>query len=89
MSTDLLAATEARSSPIDLRRWPALARPKPAPGRAAAARALMQRIAARTGIHIRLADGRSFGPADRSCPRRRRPLGLLHPARAGRQDRIR
>ncbi|HUJ65398.1 MAG TPA: class I SAM-dependent methyltransferase, partial [Acidimicrobiales bacterium] len=62
MSTDLMATTEARSSPIDLRRWPALGRPEPAPLRAAAARALMQRIAARTGIHIRLADGRTFGP---------------------------
>ena len=62
MSTDLLAATEARSSPIDLCRWPALGRPTPAPGRAAAARALIQRMAGRTGIHIRLADGRTFGP---------------------------
>jgi cyclopropane-fatty-acyl-phospholipid synthase len=63
MSTDLLVATEARSSLVDLRRWPALGRPKPASLRAAAARALMQRIAARTGIHLRLADGRTFGPA--------------------------
>ena len=63
MSTDLLAATAGQSSPIDLCRWPALGRPKPAPGRAAAARALMQRIAGRTGIHIRLADSCSFGPA--------------------------
>jgi len=62
MSTDLLAATEGQLSPVDLCCWPALGRPKPAPGRAAAARALMQRIAGRAGIHIRLADGRSFGP---------------------------
>ena len=62
MSTDLLAATGSRWSPVDLRRWPAMGRPKPAPLRAAAARALMHRIAARTGIHVRLADGRSFGP---------------------------
>jgi cyclopropane-fatty-acyl-phospholipid synthase len=62
MTTDLLVPAEDRPSPIDLHRWPALRRPQPAPGRAAAARALMRRIAGRTGIHVRLADGRSFGP---------------------------
>ncbi len=89
MSTDLLAATEARLSPIDLRRWPSLGRPKPAPGRAAAARALIQRMAARTGIHIRLADGRTFGPVTGPALDVADPWALLHPTRAGRQDRIR
>lgn len=46
---------------VDLERWPGLRRPRPAPLRAAAARRLLQAIAARTGLRVDLPDG-SFGP---------------------------
>ena len=75
----LLSATEARRRPSTFvagRRWAARTgararRGAPAPDPA---------VAARTGIHIRLPDG-AVRAGDRSCPRRRRPLGLLHSAR--------
>ena len=49
---------------VDLERWPALRRPRPAPIRAAAARALLRAVAARTGIRFELPDRTGFGPAD-------------------------
>jgi len=49
-------------SAVDLRRWPAMAAPKPAPIRAAVARALLSRIARHTGITMTLPDGGHFGP---------------------------
>jgi cyclopropane-fatty-acyl-phospholipid synthase len=42
---------------IDLRRWPALRPPRPAPVRAAVARALLRRVARQTGIRVLLPDG--------------------------------
>ena len=45
---------------VDLDRWPALRRPRPAPVRAAAARSLMRTIAGRTGIRVELPD-QAFG----------------------------
>ncbi|HLI54727.1 MAG TPA: cyclopropane-fatty-acyl-phospholipid synthase family protein [Acidimicrobiales bacterium] len=50
--------------PVDLDRWPAMAPPRPAPGRAAVARALLRRVADQTGVRVDLPGGRSFGPAD-------------------------
>jgi len=50
------------SGAIDLRRWPAMAAPKPAPIRAAVARAFLSRVARRAGITMTLPDGRHFGP---------------------------
>jgi cyclopropane-fatty-acyl-phospholipid synthase len=49
---------------VDLDRWPGLRTPKPAPIRAAAARALLRAVATRTGIRIELPDGRGAGPGD-------------------------
>jgi len=48
----------------DLDRWPAIAPPRPAPLRAAAARALLSRVARRTGLTVTLPDGTHLGPAD-------------------------
>ena len=48
---------------IDLRRWPDLARPAPVPVRAAIARIVLRRVAARAGIRVELPDGRTYGPA--------------------------
>ena len=52
----------ARSA-VDVDRWPGLRRPRHAPVRAAAARALLHSIARRTGVCVELAGGESFGPA--------------------------
>jgi cyclopropane-fatty-acyl-phospholipid synthase len=54
----------ARSSGVDLQRWPEMAPPEPAPLRAAVARAVMRRVAKRAGLRVELPDGSSFGPAD-------------------------
>jgi cyclopropane-fatty-acyl-phospholipid synthase len=54
--------------PIDIRtgvggfdRWPALCPPAGAPGRAAVARAVLRRVARRTGIRVELPSGAGFG----------------------------
>jgi cyclopropane-fatty-acyl-phospholipid synthase len=46
---------------VDLQRWPELARPKAILVRAALARALLRRVANRTGIRVELPDGSHFG----------------------------
>ena len=89
LSTDLLTATGSRWSPVDLRRWPAMSRPKPAPLRARGGPRLdaPDRSSDR---HPRPVGRRpQLRARDRSCSGDRGPLGLLHPARAGWQDRIR
>jgi cyclopropane-fatty-acyl-phospholipid synthase len=48
---------------VDLGRWPAMAPPRPAPLRAMTARALLTRIARRTGIAVTFPDGSRVGPA--------------------------
>jgi cyclopropane-fatty-acyl-phospholipid synthase len=50
--------------PVDLDRWPAMSPPRPAPGRAAVARALLRRVAGQTGVRVDLPGGRFFGPAN-------------------------
>jgi cyclopropane-fatty-acyl-phospholipid synthase len=50
-----------RIDDVDLQRWPAMQRPEPAPVRAAAARALFRRVAARTGLRVLLPDGPASG----------------------------
>jgi len=53
----------ARRDAVDLRRWPALARPTSDPVRAMLARVFLRRVAARTGIRVDFPDGSHFGPA--------------------------
>jgi cyclopropane-fatty-acyl-phospholipid synthase len=53
-----------RTTPPDLVRWPAMRRPRRAPVRAAAAEALLRRVAHRTGVRVQLPDGRWFGHRD-------------------------
>jgi cyclopropane-fatty-acyl-phospholipid synthase len=56
---------QSRSRPsavIDLRRWPAMAPPRPTPVRAALARLLLARVARRTGITVALPSGVRLGP---------------------------
>ena len=50
--------------PVDHRRWPAMRPPQAAPRRAAIARALLRRVATRTGIRVQMPDGTFIGPAD-------------------------
>ena len=54
----------ALHDPADLQRWPALARPRSAPVRAALARVFLRRVAIRTGIRVEATDGSRFGPPD-------------------------
>lgn len=54
---------EREHTVVDLDRWPALAPPPPAAGRAAVAQALLRRVADRTGIRVQLPDGSWFGHA--------------------------
>jgi cyclopropane-fatty-acyl-phospholipid synthase len=47
---------------VDLAWWPDLAAPTPAPIRAALAHLVLGRVARHAAVHVRLPDGRSFGP---------------------------
>jgi cyclopropane-fatty-acyl-phospholipid synthase len=49
---------------VDLRRWPAMATPRPAPLRARLARLLLGRVARRTGVTLTLPGGERLGPVD-------------------------
>ncbi|MHB2024090.1 MAG: class I SAM-dependent methyltransferase [Mycobacteriales bacterium] len=75
---------EAR--PIDLQRWPDLAPPGGYGVRGAIARRLMRRVATRTGIQVRLPDGRHFGPKDGPELRVIDPASMF--ARLGRDGKI-
>ena len=55
--------TTLEVTPVDTGRWPAMHPPKPAPLRAAIAKLLMRRVAARTGICVVLPDGQRLGRA--------------------------
>jgi cyclopropane-fatty-acyl-phospholipid synthase len=46
------ATTDRSTPPVDLNRWPAMAPTSPAPVRAAVARQLLRRIAARAGVRV-------------------------------------
>lgn len=62
--TTIERSAPARERPVlDLDRWPDLRRPAPAHRRAAIARALLRRVARRTGVRVELPGGRRFGPA--------------------------
>ncbi len=52
------------SAVVDLRRWAALAPPKPARFRAALARRFLKRVAEQTGIRVEFPDGARLGPAN-------------------------
>ena len=58
------AIRQAPHHPVDMRRWPGMAPPKPAPVRAALARVFLRRVATRTGIRVDMEDGSHFGPVD-------------------------
>src|SRR5205807_8970329 len=58
------AALVAPTVDVDPRRWPAMARPRPAPTRSVVARTLLRRVAEKTGVHVQLPDGTTYGPAE-------------------------
>jgi len=71
-------------APVDLRRWPAMAPPRPAPARARIAEALLRSVARRTGICVEWPDGSLTG--DPRAPRMRildRDAFLARAARDG------
>lgn len=70
-----MTTTREHAAPdqVDLNRWPAMAPPRPAPIRAAAAHALLSRVARRTGITVTLPDGSRTGPANGPA------LSIRHP----------
>ncbi|HET9732043.1 MAG TPA: class I SAM-dependent methyltransferase [Acidimicrobiales bacterium] len=67
-------------------RWPALHAPAAAPVRAAAARALLRRVADRTGVRVALAGGDAFGPPTGPVMRIHRPRAFFD--RVGRDGKI-
>ncbi len=67
-------------------RWPAMKPPDPAPARAAVARALLHRVARRTGVRIEFPGGRMVGRAGGPLMRVHRPEEFL--ARVGRDGKI-
>ena len=71
---------------VDFRRWPAMRPPEPAPRRAAVARVLVRRMAARTGVRIAFPDGRFLGPADGPVMHLIRPGAFF--SRVGRSGKI-
>jgi cyclopropane-fatty-acyl-phospholipid synthase len=66
-----------RHAVVDLRRWAALAPPKPAPLRAALARYFLKRVATQTGIRVEFPDGTRFGPANGPVMRLLQPERFL------------
>jgi cyclopropane-fatty-acyl-phospholipid synthase len=62
MSSSLDARRDGQIDAVDLARWPAMARPAPAPVRAALARLALRRAVRRAGVCLRLPDGSTFGP---------------------------
>ncbi len=84
-----MTTTREHSAPatsVDLARWPAMAPPRPAPIRAAAARALLARVARRTGITVTFPDGSRLGPANGPVLAVRNPRSFF--ARLGRGGNI-
>jgi cyclopropane-fatty-acyl-phospholipid synthase len=73
-------------SAIDLTRWPDLAPPPRARIRAAAARALLRRVATRAGIRMTLPDGTAFGHTTAPTMRIHRPQAFF--TRLGRGGKI-
>ncbi|MDQ1747905.1 MAG: cyclopropane-fatty-acyl-phospholipid synthase [Frankiaceae bacterium] len=71
---------------VDLTRWPAMAPPRPAPVRAAIARALLARVAHRTGVTVVLPNGSRLGPTSGPVLTVRDPRAFL--ARLGRHGNI-
>ena len=71
---------------VDLHRWPAMRRPEPAPGRAAAARALLRRMARRARVRVQLPDGTGYGPSGAPALRVRDPERFF--TRLGRDAKI-
>ena len=67
-------------------RWPAMAPPRPAPIRATAARALLARVARRTGLTVTLPDGSHLGPSGGPVLAIRRPREFF--TRLGRHGNI-
>jgi cyclopropane-fatty-acyl-phospholipid synthase len=61
VSSALDAPPEPVSEAVNLKRWPAMAAPSPAPLRAALARLAFRRAARCAGIYVQLPDGGSFG----------------------------
>ncbi|HET7530975.1 MAG TPA: cyclopropane-fatty-acyl-phospholipid synthase family protein [Mycobacteriales bacterium] len=79
-------ATLTGVPPADLQRWPAMAPPRQAPVRAAVAERLLRRVADRTGVHVELPDGTSYGPGDGPLMTVRRPAELF--TRLGRAGKV-
>ncbi|HMC67660.1 MAG TPA: class I SAM-dependent methyltransferase, partial [Mycobacteriales bacterium] len=80
------AALVAPTVDVDLRRWPAMARPRPAPTRSVVARTLLRRVAEKTGVHVQLPDGTTYGPAEGPVLTVHRPREMF--ARLGRDGKI-
>jgi cyclopropane-fatty-acyl-phospholipid synthase len=85
-SKNVSAHSPARSVAIDLRRWPALARPRSDPLRAVLARVFLRRVATRTGIRVDFPDGSHFGPAVGPRMNVREPAAFL--SRLGQDGKI-
>jgi cyclopropane-fatty-acyl-phospholipid synthase len=86
MSSSVDIGRDAPFPPLDVKRWPALVEPGPAPFRAAAARLAMRRAVERAGIHLTFPDGRSLGPTAGPLLEVRRPDAFF--ARLGREGKI-
>jgi cyclopropane-fatty-acyl-phospholipid synthase len=56
--------TAVDATPVNTTRWPAMKPPRPAPLRAAIAKLLLRRVAARTGVCVVLPGGQRFGAAE-------------------------
>jgi len=86
MSSSLDIGTDAPPLAADLQRWPALAEPKRAPLRAAAARLAIRRAVQRAGVHLTFPDGTSLGPTAGPLLEVRRPSAFF--TRLGREGKI-
>jgi cyclopropane-fatty-acyl-phospholipid synthase len=86
MSLFVQVDLDSQPEKVDLDRWPALAPPTPAPLQAALALIVLRRVARRAGVQVRLADGRSFGPASGPLMEVGDPGALL--ARLGRDGKV-